>query len=186
MCQIPRPIRCPLFLQDHVIINQIPTPAAITTTTAATTTAAATTTVSHGLGFCRGKANGLYANAMDSNSYVNCWNGITYLQACGTGLVYRDSCKCCDWPRTGFCGGRPNGLYSNVNDNNSYYNCWNEVTYLQKCHAYLVFKASCNCCDCMALMQCVHAIAVVLMLWAGARSWVIRILQVGTQIISKK
>ncbi|XP_041084746.1 acidic mammalian chitinase-like [Polyodon spathula] len=49
-------------------------------------------------GFCAGKPDGLYANNMDPNSFYNCYQGVTYLQRCPTGLVFKNKCKCCDWP----------------------------------------------------------------------------------------
>lgn len=49
--------------------------------------------------FCRGRPDGLYENAADKTTFLQCFNGITYLQRCQPGLIYWDSCKCCNWPR---------------------------------------------------------------------------------------
>ncbi|KAM4610682.1 acidic mammalian chitinase-like [Polymixia lowei] len=69
----------------------------ITGSIATTTTTTTTTKTSNG-GFCAGKESGVYAKTDDPGSYYNCGHGITYIQNCQNGLVFRDSCKCCDWP----------------------------------------------------------------------------------------
>lgn len=84
------------------------TAAAINTTTTATTTAAAastttaaiTTTTSSvpGTNFCAGKADGLYMNDRDANSFYHCFQGYTYLQKCPANLVFSIKCNCCNWP----------------------------------------------------------------------------------------
>ncbi|GLD50135.1 chitotriosidase-1-like protein [Lates japonicus] len=66
---------------------------AITTTTTTMTSAGKPDTQ-----FCIGKTSGLYPNPNDPNSFYNCFNNITYVQKCPSGLVYQDSCKCCNWP----------------------------------------------------------------------------------------
>lgn len=48
--------------------------------------------------FCRGRPDGLYENAADKTTFLQCFKGITYVQHCQPGLVYMDSCKCCNWP----------------------------------------------------------------------------------------
>ncbi|XP_046895819.1 acidic mammalian chitinase-like [Hypomesus transpacificus] len=48
---------------------------------------------------------------------------------------------------SGFCGGKDDGLYSNNDDANSFYQCFNGHTYVHKCHIGLVYNAKCNCCD---------------------------------------
>ncbi|KAK7880271.1 hypothetical protein WMY93_030638 [Mugilogobius chulae] len=63
-----------------------------------TTTPAPTTTRDPVLEFCRGRPDGLYANAADKNTYFQCFQGNTYLHRCQPGLIYYDSCKCCNWP----------------------------------------------------------------------------------------
>ncbi|XP_063765852.1 acidic mammalian chitinase-like isoform X2 [Eleginops maclovinus] len=70
-------------------------PGASTTSTTTTTT---TTTHPPGPGFCNGKPDGLYPHPEDSASFYNCAGGITHLSRCGTGSVFNQSCKCCDWP----------------------------------------------------------------------------------------
>uniref|UniRef100_A0A3Q3NP35 chitinase n=1 Tax=Mastacembelus armatus TaxID=205130 RepID=A0A3Q3NP35_9TELE len=71
-----------------------------TTTTTITTTS--TTTMTSGetpdMNFCIGKTTGLYPNPKDPNSFYSCSSEITYIQKCPSNLVYRESCKCCDWP----------------------------------------------------------------------------------------
>ncbi|KAG7251479.1 hypothetical protein CRUP_006165, partial [Coryphaenoides rupestris] len=47
--------------------------------------------------FCSGKAGGLYAKADAPGSFYSCANGLTWVQNCPPGLVFRESCKCCDW-----------------------------------------------------------------------------------------
>uniref|UniRef100_A0A3Q3NIG8 Acidic mammalian chitinase n=1 Tax=Mastacembelus armatus TaxID=205130 RepID=A0A3Q3NIG8_9TELE len=48
-------------------------------------------------GPCTGKSDGPYINPNNPNSFYNCANGITYIQQCQNGLVFRESCKCCDY-----------------------------------------------------------------------------------------
>ncbi|XP_066559337.1 acidic mammalian chitinase [Amia ocellicauda] len=50
-------------------------------------------------------------------------------------------------PGSGFCAGKPDGLYPNTDDRNSFYNCAHGSTYPQKCHTGLVFNTQCKCCD---------------------------------------
>lgn len=64
-----------------------------------TTPPAPTTTRDPLADFCRGRPDGLYENAADKTTFLQCFNGITYLQRCQPGLIYWDSCKCCNWPR---------------------------------------------------------------------------------------
>ncbi|XP_022070526.2 acidic mammalian chitinase-like [Acanthochromis polyacanthus] len=63
-----------------------------------TTTAAPTTTPDPIREFCRGRPDGLYENLADKTTYFQCFQGNTYLHHCQPGLVYWDSCKCCNWP----------------------------------------------------------------------------------------
>ncbi|KAM8917112.1 chitinase, acidic.1 isoform 2-T2 [Spinachia spinachia] len=48
--------------------------------------------------FCLGRPDGLYENTADESTYFQCFRGNTYLHHCQAGLIYWDSCKCCDWP----------------------------------------------------------------------------------------
>uniref|UniRef100_A0A3Q0RHF7 chitinase n=1 Tax=Amphilophus citrinellus TaxID=61819 RepID=A0A3Q0RHF7_AMPCI len=48
--------------------------------------------------FCATKIGGLYAKPDDPGSFYSCANGITWIQICPANLVFKDSCKCCDWP----------------------------------------------------------------------------------------
>ncbi|CAL1609693.1 unnamed protein product [Knipowitschia caucasica] len=63
-----------------------------------TTTPAPTTTRDPVADFCRGRPDGLYENAADKTTYFQCFQGNTYLHRCQPGLIYWDSCKCCNWP----------------------------------------------------------------------------------------
>uniref|UniRef100_A0A8D2ZQC0 chitinase n=1 Tax=Scophthalmus maximus TaxID=52904 RepID=A0A8D2ZQC0_SCOMX len=63
-----------------------------------TTTPAPTTTRDPVANFCRGLPNGLYENSADKTTYFQCFQGNTYLHHCQSGLIYWDSCKCCNWP----------------------------------------------------------------------------------------
>ncbi|XP_019723173.1 chitinase, acidic.1 [Hippocampus comes] len=63
-----------------------------------TTTPAPTTTRDPTASFCHGRPDGLYPNPFDSNTYFQCFRGNTYLHRCQPGLIYWDSCKCCNWP----------------------------------------------------------------------------------------
>ncbi|XP_029990099.1 acidic mammalian chitinase-like [Sphaeramia orbicularis] len=66
-----------------------------------TTTAPSTKTTRPipGRGFCKDKADGIYANPEDNTTFYICSRGRTYLNKCGEGTVFQDSCKCCVWPR---------------------------------------------------------------------------------------
>ncbi|XP_053279913.1 acidic mammalian chitinase isoform X1 [Pleuronectes platessa] len=48
--------------------------------------------------FCATKPGGIYAKPDAPGSFYNCANGITWIQNCPPALVFRQSCKCCDWP----------------------------------------------------------------------------------------
>ncbi|KAF7641496.1 hypothetical protein LDENG_00279700, partial [Lucifuga dentata] len=63
-----------------------------------TTTPRPTTTRDPLADFCRGRPDGLYSNEADRTTYFQCFNGITYIHRCQPGLIYWDSCKCCNWP----------------------------------------------------------------------------------------
>ncbi|KAF3689391.1 Chitotriosidase-1 [Channa argus] len=63
-----------------------------------TTTPGPTTTRDPAADFCRGRPDGLYANSADKTTYFQCFQGNTFLHHCQPGLIYWDSCKCCDWP----------------------------------------------------------------------------------------
>ncbi|XP_056128867.1 acidic mammalian chitinase-like [Lampris incognitus] len=59
---------------------------------------ALTTTKNPVTSFCTGRPDGLYENPADKTTYFHCFKGNTYLQQCQPGLIYWDSCKCCNWP----------------------------------------------------------------------------------------
>ncbi|XP_041639568.1 acidic mammalian chitinase-like [Cheilinus undulatus] len=63
-----------------------------------TTTPAPTTTRDPIADFCHGRPDGLYPNEADNTTYFQCFQGNTYLHRCQPGLIYWDSCKCCNWP----------------------------------------------------------------------------------------
>uniref|UniRef100_A0A8C6UU95 chitinase n=1 Tax=Neogobius melanostomus TaxID=47308 RepID=A0A8C6UU95_9GOBI len=63
-----------------------------------TTTPAPTTTRDPVADFCSGRPNGLYVNVADRTTYFQCFQGNTYLHSCQPGLIFYDSCKCCNWP----------------------------------------------------------------------------------------
>ncbi|XP_061894085.1 acidic mammalian chitinase-like [Entelurus aequoreus] len=63
-----------------------------------TTTPAPTTTRDPIAAFCHGRPDGLYVNSADKSTYFQCFQGNTYLHRCQPGLIYYDSCKCCNWP----------------------------------------------------------------------------------------
>ncbi|CAG6021737.1 unnamed protein product, partial [Menidia menidia] len=48
--------------------------------------------------FCATKAGGLYPKPDQPGSFYSCANGITWIQNCPESLVFRVSCKCCDYP----------------------------------------------------------------------------------------
>uniref|UniRef100_A0A3Q3NHA9 Acidic mammalian chitinase n=1 Tax=Mastacembelus armatus TaxID=205130 RepID=A0A3Q3NHA9_9TELE len=76
------------------------TTAPATTTTASpstTTTPTTTTTTSTTATTAPTTSDGPYINPNNPNSFYNCANGITYIQQCQNGLVFRESCKCCDY-----------------------------------------------------------------------------------------
>ncbi|KAF7209278.1 acidic mammalian chitinase isoform X1 [Nothobranchius furzeri] len=49
--------------------------------------------------FCATNSEGLHPKPDAPGSFYNCANGITWIQNCPKGLVFRGSCKCCDWPQ---------------------------------------------------------------------------------------
>ncbi|XP_041836519.1 chitinase, acidic.1 [Melanotaenia boesemani] len=63
-----------------------------------TTTPRPTTTRDPISSFCNGRPDGLYENPADKTTYFQCFQGNTYLHRCQPGLIYWDSCKCCNWP----------------------------------------------------------------------------------------
>lgn len=49
-------------------------------------------------------------------------------------------------PGTGFCNGKPDGMYPHQEDKNSFYVCAGGVTYVRQCGAGTVFDDKCKCC----------------------------------------
>ncbi|XP_049438191.1 acidic mammalian chitinase-like [Epinephelus fuscoguttatus] len=88
----------PVTTHPPVITTTRPGLPSTTATTPTTTDAKTTTTgVISGGSFCSGKADGLYINDKNRNSFYQCFHGITYLQQCPTNLVFNDKCNCCNW-----------------------------------------------------------------------------------------
>lgn len=46
-----------------------------------------------------------------------------------------------------FCVDKPDGIYTNPDDEASFYHCSNERTFVQKCPARTIFNVKCLCCD---------------------------------------
>uniref|UniRef100_A0A3B4VLE5 chitinase n=1 Tax=Seriola dumerili TaxID=41447 RepID=A0A3B4VLE5_SERDU len=68
------------------------------TTTTPTTTTTAPTTTTNSRGLCDGRSSGLISNPKDPQSFFNCGDRAVYLQYCQAGLIFRESCQCCDFP----------------------------------------------------------------------------------------
>lgn len=49
-------------------------------------------------------------------------------------------------PGSGFCNGKPDGLYPHPEDSNKFYNCAGGNTFLDHCAVGTVFDDSCKCC----------------------------------------
>ncbi|KAJ8400202.1 hypothetical protein AAFF_G00398960 [Aldrovandia affinis] len=49
-------------------------------------------------------------------------------------------------PGTGFCAGKPDGIYANDEDRTTFYECLHGKTYLKHCGPGTVFDQSCQCC----------------------------------------
>ncbi|XP_040007629.1 chitotriosidase-1-like [Xiphias gladius] len=78
-----------------------------TTTTSTTTTPLTTTTItptpttSPGELYqrsCGGRPDGVHTNPTDPHSFYNCADGRLYIQECQPELIFKETCKCCDWP----------------------------------------------------------------------------------------
>uniref|UniRef100_A0A673Z834 chitinase n=1 Tax=Salmo trutta TaxID=8032 RepID=A0A673Z834_SALTR len=50
-------------------------------------------------------------------------------------------------PILSFCSGRPDGLYVNIFDSTTYFQCFRGNTYLHKCQPGLVYVDACKCCN---------------------------------------
>ncbi|XP_018614205.1 acidic mammalian chitinase-like [Scleropages formosus] len=50
-------------------------------------------------------------------------------------------------PLSSFCVGRPDGLYPNPADRNTYFHCFNGHTFIQRCQPNLVYDDDCKCCN---------------------------------------
>ncbi|XP_049427300.1 acidic mammalian chitinase-like isoform X3 [Epinephelus fuscoguttatus] len=49
-------------------------------------------------------------------------------------------------PGSGFCNGKPDGLYANPDDKNSFYMCAGGITHVRHCGNGSIFDDSCKCC----------------------------------------
>jgi len=91
----PPPPRPSVDPKPPVVTTKDPNPAPTRTAAPTSTT---TTSPAPGSGFCGGKVNGFYENDQDPSSFYQCAEGRTYHQKCPTGLVFKSSCTCCNWP----------------------------------------------------------------------------------------
>ncbi|XP_033008598.1 acidic mammalian chitinase-like [Lacerta agilis] len=74
------------------------TPEPITTPGPTTTPDPDAPTTPPGTEFCANKADGIYANPADPNKFYICSGAATFPMSCAAGLVFDESCKCCNWP----------------------------------------------------------------------------------------
>ncbi|XP_052493991.1 acidic mammalian chitinase-like [Budorcas taxicolor] len=49
-------------------------------------------------GFCTGKADGIYSDPEDNTKFYQCAGGRTFYFQCNQGLVFDQTCTCCNWP----------------------------------------------------------------------------------------
>ncbi|ELR49671.1 hypothetical protein M91_12437 [Bos mutus] len=49
-------------------------------------------------GFCTGKADGIYSDPEDNTKFYQCAGGRTFYFQCNQGLVFDQTCICCNWP----------------------------------------------------------------------------------------
>ncbi|KAB0386955.1 hypothetical protein FD755_001911 [Muntiacus reevesi] len=49
-------------------------------------------------GFCTGKADGIYSDPEDNTKFYQCAGGRTFYFQCNQGLVFDQTCSCCNWP----------------------------------------------------------------------------------------
>ncbi|XP_063064588.1 acidic mammalian chitinase-like [Engraulis encrasicolus] len=95
-----KPVVTTTTKKPSVVTTTTKKPTTTTTKRPTTTTTKKTTTTTENPGkeFCEGRQDGLYANAKDPSTFFSCADGRTYLMHCPPTLVFKDSCKCCDWP----------------------------------------------------------------------------------------
>ena len=72
-------------------------PAVTTATGGITTTTSVTSTSGGGSGVLCSDPNGLYAHSTDCQKYYQCAHGTPYEYTCGSGLLWNDGIKACDW-----------------------------------------------------------------------------------------
>ncbi|XP_078477949.1 chondroitin proteoglycan-2-like isoform X3 [Lampetra planeri] len=99
--------------------------------------------------FCQDKADGLYPDPLDSHSFFQCSNSLTYHKQCPANLVFNPAISVCDWPvvNSAFCQDKADGMYADPSDSHSFYHCSNSLTYHKQCPANLVFNPAKNICD---------------------------------------
>ncbi|XP_072314332.1 chitotriosidase-1-like [Eucyclogobius newberryi] len=76
-------------------INPSPTPTSSGRTTPSVDSS--TPAPAPGDNFCATKSDGLYSKPDAPASFYSCSNGITHILHCPSTLMYKDSCKCCDY-----------------------------------------------------------------------------------------
>ncbi|KAM8864662.1 uncharacterized protein AB9W97_018879 [Spinachia spinachia] len=146
------------------------------TTSSPPATPIKTTTGSYFPGnLCTGRPDGQYTNPNDQHSFLSCVAGLTYILQCPANLVYVQAINACDYPSSpttigpsittssppatpikttsgsyfpgNLCTGRPDGQYTNPNDQHSFLSCVAGLTYILQCPANLVYVQAINACD---------------------------------------
>ena len=68
-----------------------------TASTATGITSTSSVTSTSGGGDLCSDPNGLYAHSTDCQKYYQCAHGTPYEYSCGSGLLWNDAVKACDW-----------------------------------------------------------------------------------------
>ncbi|CAM9118368.1 unnamed protein product [Lampetra fluviatilis] len=95
-----------------------------------------------------GKADGLYANPLNSHTFYQCSNSLTYLKSCPSTLVFNPAICVCDWPEyvVDFCKAKVDGMFADPGNSNAFYHCSNHYTYYKLCQQGLVFNQRLGAC----------------------------------------
>ncbi|XP_075911143.1 chitin-binding domain protein cbd-1-like isoform X2 [Petromyzon marinus] len=112
--------------------------------------------------FCQSKADGLYADPLDSHSFYHCSNSQTYHKQCPANLVFNPAISVCDWPEkvapvttkgitvppfvANFCEAKADGMFADSQNSNAFYHCSNHNTYHKLCQQGLVFNQGLGAC----------------------------------------
>ncbi|XP_078477940.1 chondroitin proteoglycan 2-like [Lampetra planeri] len=114
--------------------------------------------------FCQGKADGLYANPLNSHTFYQCSNSLTYLKSCPSTLVFNPAICVCDWPVlhddatavtqgitksqyvVDFCKAKVDGMFADPGNSNAFYHCSNHYTFYKLCQQGLVFNQRLGAC----------------------------------------